>query len=371
MTLSGNRPRKEVLLLSTRPTPQPLTTRPTVSVVIPCYNYGRFLPRCVESVLSQDGVDLEVIIVDDASPDGSVAVAHEIAASDSRVRVIANEVNRRHIATYNIGLSAATGDYVVLLSADDLLAPGSLGRACALLESHPEVSFVYGYCPAFSDQTPPAKTKVRSWSVWSGNEWLERVSRRGHNVVMCPEVVMRTSIFRELGGYEARLPASADFYLWMAAATRGSVGRINGPDQAYYRVHGNNMHLEEFAGVYTDMRERRKAYELLFVDHATHLPNPAQLEPAVRRALARDALVLGCLAYDRSDHALLDRVSDLMEFAAETDSQVRDTPLWRACAERVDRHKNGLPPTTRHRAAARVDDLRGKVRWRRWRRYGL
>lgn len=357
--------------MSTRTTPRPLSTRPSVSVMIPCYNYGRFLPQCVDSVLSQDDVDLEVIIVDDASPDGSVAVARELAARDSRIRVIGNEVNKRHIATYNIGLGAATGDYVVLLSADDLLAPGSLGRACALLEAHPEIAFVYGYVPDFTDVPPAARTAVRSWSVWSGPDWLDRIGRRGHNVVSCPEVVMRTSVYRDLGGYEPRLPHSADFFLWMAAATRGAVGRVNGSDQAFYRVHGNNMHLEQFAGAYTDMRERRKAFELLFADHADRLPDPARFQATVRRGLARDALVLTCRAYDRSDEALLQHATELMEFAAETDALVRDTPLWRACARRVDRYKNGLRPTPGHRVAGVVDDLRGRVRWRRWRRYGI
>jgi glycosyltransferase involved in cell wall biosynthesis len=357
--------------MSSRRTPQPLTSRPTVSVVIPCYNYGRFLPRCVGSVLSQPGVDLEVIIVDDASPDGSVAVAREIAAGDPRVRVIANEVNKRHIATYNVGLSAATGDYVVLLSADDLLAPGALARACALMEAEPTMAFVYGFCPDFTDEPPAPKNDVRSWTVWPGDEWLTRVIGRGHNVVMCPEVVMRTSVFRDLGGYDPGLPHSADFYLWMAAATRGPVGRINGSDQAYYRVHGNNMHLNEFAGVYTDMRERRKAFETLIAEEGSRLADAAGFEAVVRRALARDALVLVCRAYDRGDEAVLERATDFMEFAVETDAAVQGTPLWRSCRDRLDRHKNGLRPTRRHRGEAVVDDLRGRIRWRRWRRYGV
>ncbi|KUL40019.1 hypothetical protein ADL15_08205 [Actinoplanes awajinensis subsp. mycoplanecinus] len=349
-----------------------MTTRPTVSVVIPCYNYGHFLPQCVASVQSQgDQVDLEIIIVDDKSPDGSVEVAYKLAADDSRIRVIANEVNKRHIATYNTGLDAATGDYVVLLSADDLLAPGALGRACALLEAHPEVGFVYGFCPDFNEQPPPPKTDVRSWSVWSGEEWLAELTRRGHNVVMCPEVVMRTSVYRELGGYEARLPATADFYLWMAAATRGSVGRVNGTDQAYYRVHGNNMHIEQYAGVYTDMAGRRQAFDVLFADHRDHLPDPDRLEPAVRRVLAKDALVLACRAYDRGDEKMFAQAKEFMDFAAETDSSVKDTALWRATAKRIDRHKNGRGRAPLHHVAAVLDDLQGKVRWRRWRRYGL
>src|SRR5829696_4653329 len=94
--------------------PRPLSTRPRVSVVVPCYRYGQFLPGAVASALDQDGVDVEVIVVDDASGDGSADVARGLASRDSRVRVRAHATNAGHIATYNEGLALATGDYVVL-----------------------------------------------------------------------------------------------------------------------------------------------------------------------------------------------------------------------------------------------------------------
>ena len=76
-----------------------------VNVVIPCYNYGEFLPECVASVLDdQPGCDVRVLIIDDASNDGSAVVAQGIAAADSRVEVIIHPVNKGHIATYNEGL---------------------------------------------------------------------------------------------------------------------------------------------------------------------------------------------------------------------------------------------------------------------------
>ena len=94
---------------------------PSVSVVIPCYKYGRFLPGCVRSVLDQEGVDVRVLIIDDASPDDSAQVALDLAADDERVEARVHEVNKGHIATYNEGLLEwADGDYSVLISADDL-----------------------------------------------------------------------------------------------------------------------------------------------------------------------------------------------------------------------------------------------------------
>src|SRR4051812_11331027 len=114
------------------------TRRPTVSVVVPCYNYGRFLDVCVGNILDQEGVDVRVLIIDDASPDGSGEVARRLAAEHDRVEARVHEVNKSHIATYNEGLLEwADGDYSVLISADDLLAPGALKRATDVMEANP------------------------------------------------------------------------------------------------------------------------------------------------------------------------------------------------------------------------------------------
>src|SRR5262245_2149715 len=111
--------------------------RSTVDVVIPCYNYGHFLPQCVDSVLSQPGVDVRVLVIDDKSTDDSAEVARRLADEDERIEVRVHETNQRHIATYNEGLLGwAAADYTVLLSADDLLVPGSLGRAARVMDAN-------------------------------------------------------------------------------------------------------------------------------------------------------------------------------------------------------------------------------------------
>src|SRR3954454_12361504 len=122
-----------------------------VSVVIPLHNYGHFLPECVASVLAQEGVDVDVLIIDDASTDDSLSVASEIAAGDDRVRVVASERNGGMVATITRGLWEVDGEYLVKLDADDLLTPGALARATALLQAHPSVGFVYGFPVAFTE----------------------------------------------------------------------------------------------------------------------------------------------------------------------------------------------------------------------------
>jgi cellulose synthase/poly-beta-1,6-N-acetylglucosamine synthase-like glycosyltransferase len=87
---------------------------PSVTVVVPCFNYGLYLPTCVATLLEQPGVEVEVIIVDDVSTDGSGEIADELAVANDGVRVIRQSQSAGHIATHKDGLAEATGDYVVL-----------------------------------------------------------------------------------------------------------------------------------------------------------------------------------------------------------------------------------------------------------------
>jgi glycosyltransferase involved in cell wall biosynthesis len=353
--------------------PQPLRSRPTVSVVIPCYRYGHFLVGCVRSVLDQDGVDVDVLIIDDASPDDSADVARRIAAEDSRVRVVVHETNQRHIATYNEGLAAATGEYVLLLSADDLIAPRALANATALMDAHPDVGLVYGFTRSFATTPPPARTTPRSWSIWPGQEWIELLCTRVSNPIYTPEAVMRTKTMHELVGYDARLPHAADFLMWMRAAARGSVGRVNGVDLAYYRFHGENMHMAQYGGSLRDLTERGLAFDVLFETDGERIADIPRLRAAARRGVAREALVIACRAYQRgrpTDEEAA-ALADLVAFAAEICPESRDSRLARSYAALVARAGRGQGPPVPVAVTALRDRVVGHVRWRRWRRTGV
>jgi cellulose synthase/poly-beta-1,6-N-acetylglucosamine synthase-like glycosyltransferase len=131
------------------------------SVVVPCYNYGRFLEEAVRSVLDQVGVGVEVIVVDDASTDSTPEVARRLAEEDSRVRYRRNDANLGHVLTFNVGLAETVGDFVVRLDADDLIAAGAFARAAALLEAFPSVGLVYGHPRHFTTATRPLPEVVQ------------------------------------------------------------------------------------------------------------------------------------------------------------------------------------------------------------------
>ena len=102
-----------------------------VSVIIPCYNAGEYLEPCLRSVLAQTMRDFELLLIDDGSTDGSLAVAQEIAREDARVRVFHQE-NRGVCAARNRGLDEARGEFVTFVDGDDLLTSDALERMLAL-----------------------------------------------------------------------------------------------------------------------------------------------------------------------------------------------------------------------------------------------
>lgn len=95
---------------------------PRISVIIPVYNVERYLPACLDSVLGQTVRDMEVICVDDESPDGSLAILRDYAARDARIRVISQK-NKRQGGARNTGLDVARGEWVAFIDSDDWVDP--------------------------------------------------------------------------------------------------------------------------------------------------------------------------------------------------------------------------------------------------------
>ncbi len=339
----------------------------TVQVIIPCYNYGRYLRSCVASALSQEGVDVSVLIIDDCSSDNSVDICRELAAADRRVSFILHPVNKGHIATYNEGLALASSDYLVLLSADDLLTPGALCRAADLMDRHPSVGLVYGHALTFQNDVPcDIRTKVLSWTIWNGAEWIEMMCRTGRNFIMCPEVVMRTSIQHRIGGYTPELPHSGDMEMWLRAAAVSDVGRLRGVDQACYRTHPLSMQRTIHAGLLFDLKGRFEAFRTAFNKEAGQLPDAGRLFIEAKCALSRTA-IRHVLQSIKCDEKLDQPLDAYVKFAVALDPDVATTREWRAF-ERVRQRTQGRLRTL---IARQIADVRGRVIWRRWRRSGV
>ena len=169
---------------------------------------------------------------------------------------------------------------------------------------------------------------------------------------------MRREALEQSGGYDPRLPHSADFDMWMQTALRWNIGRVNGPPQALYRVHESNMHLTTFAGMITDLRERRRTFEILFDEHARDRSEVGRLREPAMKALSREALRLARVAH--RDGLSAATIDPYLDFARDT---------WPAALRYGDPVSSTVTLPGRYLGQFSTKAA-NHLRWRRWRRYG-
>lgn len=342
-----------------------------VSVIVPCYNYGRFLPDSVGSALAQEGVRVQVIVVDDKSTDDSALVAQRMAEADPRVLALRNPENAGHVVTFNNGLEAATGEFIVRLDADDLLTPGSLARAVALFDAYPSVGLVYGHPLHFDTEAlPEPNLALRGWTVWPGEEWVARRCRLGVNCITTPEAVVRADVVKEIGPLSLRLKFAQDMEYWLRVAAVSDVGHVDGPDQALHRDHAASMSVTTGAGKLLDLQERRTVFDVFFDGPGGALPRADELRELSRRALAIDALELVGHAYDRG-RARREEYGAFVAFAEETYPDVRRLPQWRAYRRRLRLGPRYAPMAPTAVAGVLRRRLKFEIERRYWHRNGV
>jgi Glycosyl transferase family 2 len=292
-----------------------------LDVVVPCYNYARFLRRNVESILAQEGVVVRVLIIDDASSDDTEQVAQELAR-DPRVVFRRHAKNLGHIATYNEGiLGWASAKYTMLISADDWLTPGALKRTVDLLERYPECGFAFGFALIVTDHPQELPQLDGRRCVLTGSDYITHVIDHA-NPVPTPTVVVRTDLQQRLGGYLPELPHSGDMELWLRFAAHGSVGIIRAV-QACYRWHGRNMGKDYYHGALGDLEQQEAAA----ISGLREWPDSQRdiWLAKLRRRLALQSLWLAHRAFNAGEQIEMRR---FLEFAMKSSPDIVSSEPW-------------------------------------------
>jgi glycosyltransferase involved in cell wall biosynthesis len=300
----------------------------SVDVIIPCYNYGHFLGCCVESVLTQRDVALRVLIIDDASTDGSAKVASEIAAQNDLMEFRGHTANRGAVATFNEGLDWAAADYTLIISADDVLTPGALARAVGVMEAQPEIGFTYGQQILVQKDgllpEIPLISSDRAATVLAGGAFFEQVSVSGHNPVSAPSAVVRTTVQKQLGGYRSELPFTHDMEMWLRFAAHRPVAILDAY-QVFKRCHGHNLSIQFTHRALVGIRERKAAFVVAFRNYGDRLPAIDLLRRRAWQSLAQEAFWAGSKLFDMGDEA---GCRQCLEFALETYPELRWHKEW-------------------------------------------
>lgn len=225
-------------------------TTPVVTVVVPCFQNSRWIPGCLESVRTHADVPFEIVIVDDASSDGSAGVAEAWLAAHPDVdgRVVRRACNGGICAALNDGVASGRGEFVTIVAADDELTHRGLSVRVAALRAHPEKLAVFADAVAIDE----AGATVHQSAIDGLYGPTVRVSRDDYAdparlvaalvmtwAVPGPVFLCRRDAYRTLGGYNEQLRVEDwDFYL--RVAERGALMYLD-VVVARYRVHPGSM----------------------------------------------------------------------------------------------------------------------------------
>ncbi len=182
---------------------------PLVSIIIPCHNQARFLSDAIASVQGQTHSPVELIVVDDGSPDNTAEIARRYEA----IRYLRQE-NRSVPTARNAGFSASTGAYVMFLDADDRLTPNAVQEHLRCFADHPEAGFVVGDIDQIHEDGS-YKDSPR-WPILRSNFYGELL--KVNHVANTIAVMFRRSVLEQLGGFDTSGDGGEDYELLLRSA---------------------------------------------------------------------------------------------------------------------------------------------------------
>jgi len=225
-----------------------MSAAPTISVLMTAYNRETFIAEAIESVLAQTFADFELIVSDDGSQDGTVAIAKEYARRDARVRVSVNARNLGDYANRRHAAALARGAFLKYHDSDDVMYAHCLAVMLEPLRREPSAAFALSASHAWPGAPCPMLLTPRLA--------YEREYLGGGLFQLGPAAALfRTDQFRALGGFPD-VAHAADYLFWLQACARVNVLLVPG-DLFYYRVHAgqeaakpaNDLAFAQAAGV--------------------------------------------------------------------------------------------------------------------------
>lgn len=285
---------------------------PGIDIVIPSYNYGRYLADCVGSVQAQGIDDLRILIVDNASTDESRQVARRLAAMDRRIELRLYDVNRGAHASFNEGVDWAASDYFAILCADDLLAPNALRRAMRVMEANGNVHLAFGRTQFLSGARQPVEETSSVFlhpQIIAGLDLLGEFCATGRSPIGGPTAVVRTCVQKQAGHYRRELAHTDDVEMWMRFCALGDAARIDAV-QVQARIHPVNQSAV-VSNVHKWNLEMEKAFDAFFSTYNPHVPDPEHLHRIARHSLADRAYWCALSHTVRREPGVL----DLLKFA--------------------------------------------------------
>jgi glycosyltransferase involved in cell wall biosynthesis len=188
-----------------------------VSIIVAAYNIEKYISQTIESILGQTYKNIEVIIVNDGSTDGTLSIVEEYAKKDPRI-VVVTQTNKGVSGARNTGFKKAKGDYFCIVDADDILLPTKIESQYAFLNAHMTADFAYSKVYYFIDGTSDIYT--HDLATASGSSVHKKLLSHG-NFIYTSTVFFRRKVFDEFGGFDEGLRSAEEFDYWLLLSEKG------------------------------------------------------------------------------------------------------------------------------------------------------
>lgn len=233
-----------------------------VTIIIPVYNRVNFISEAIESCINQFYKNIEILVIDNCSTDGTYEKSLEYTKQDQRVKVIRNEKNVGRVENWNIALRNVNGEYFQFLMSDDKLDMFAIEEKIKILDKYENVSIVssghkcfpsgYEFCH-FKEETFIDGMDAYK-SIMQGGNWLAGLNNN----------MFRTNSMIECGGFDTQLTWGADWNFYLAMLKKGNVAYI--PKMlSYFREHDGRMSDKGLVqSFYEDWIVRKMAYMTLY-----------------------------------------------------------------------------------------------------------
>jgi glycosyltransferase involved in cell wall biosynthesis len=208
---------------------------PKVSVIVPNYNYGKYIEQAIESVLSQTYKNIEIIVVDDGSTDNSLEVLERYR---NKITLITQK-NQGVSAARNNGVRASSGEYIAFLDPDDVWLPTKIEKQVSKMLSDNQIGLVHCAMIIVDEKNNPIKIHDGGMEGLLRNDIL--LLEKGAIVGAGSTCLVKRHIFEEIDGFDLSLSTSADWDFCYRASLKCKIGFIKEP-LALYRVHNSSMH---------------------------------------------------------------------------------------------------------------------------------
>ena len=212
---------------------------PSISILIPVYNASLYLDECLRSILNQSFVDFEVLIIDDCSTDGSLAIANKYHCIDDRFHIIAKDFNSGMADSLNLGLENARAELVVRIDADDFMLEDRLERQYQFMIENHDVSVSSSFVYLVNVQSK--KIGINE-SPFITDLAVKNCLADGNLIgIPHPAVIARKSVLLLLGGYRGQFWPAEDVDLWTRVAEAGYRLIVQPEYLTCYRIHSGSV----------------------------------------------------------------------------------------------------------------------------------